>query len=49
MTGLEYTMCIIELWPATLFSMVLSFSVGLIVGFVLCGVMQRPRVHQCDK
>ena len=41
MNAIEYTMCVIELYPTIGLASVLSFCSGMIIGFVLSSTMKK--------
>lgn len=43
MNAIEYTMCVVELYPTIALASVLSFCVGVIIGFVLHSTMKKSQ------
>lgn len=41
MNAIEYTMCVVELWPTVAISSGIAFCVGVIVGFVLHNTLKK--------
>ena len=48
MNSLEFTACVIELWPSVFFSMAIAFCVGILFGFVLHNSVIRKGCR-CEK
>ena len=50
MNSLEFTACVVELWPSVFVSAGVTFCVGLIFGFVLhSSIMRKGCSCKCEK